>query len=40
MFYAEVFGLLLDKTMRLLNILSLNFGKNSRNKIKGWEMIE
>lgn len=40
MFYAEAFGLLLDKTMRPLNMFRLNYGKNSRSKIKGWEKIE
>jgi len=40
MFYAEAFSLLLDKTMRPLNMFRLNYGKNSRNKIKGWEKIE
>lgn len=40
MVYAVAFGLLLDKTMRPLNMFRLNYGKNNRNKIKGWENIE
>lgn len=37
---AEAFGLLLEKPVRPLNMFRQSYGKNSRNKIKGWEKIE